>query len=167
MRELYLEMLEEAYFEVKLAFDGLADGHLWKRPGIGLLSIGEMAGHMAYWEAVKLVGEGWESETAKTRLQSPLIDPRFRYYPMPDALPLPPELLSLSAPQVCAELLRVHQEAVADFRSRTPDLDSVPPGCPPEFTYRAFLSYAPIHVAYHTGQIYSARHLLGDTTPDN
>ena len=31
----------------------------------------------------------------------------------------------------------------------------------------SMLTYAAIHVAYHVGQIYTVRHLLGETTPDN
>jgi len=56
MLEAYLEVLEEGYYEVKVAFEGLADENLWKRPAVGLLSVGELAGHIAYWEAVKLAG---------------------------------------------------------------------------------------------------------------
>lgn len=73
----------------------------------------------------------------------------------------------MTASQVCGELLRVHHEAVAHFKALAPDLDSNPSGWPPFYTYRAFLTYAAFHVAYHTGQMYSARHLLGEATPDN
>src|SRR5438067_1954812 len=100
MVEAYLELLEEGYYEVKFAFEGLADENVWKRPAAGLLSVGELAGHIAYWEAVKLAGEGREPEPdlaecrvssplidhrfddlAKCRVSSPLIDHRFAYYP--------------------------------------------------------------------------------------
>ena len=58
MMEAYLKVLELGYFEVKEAFEGLADENVWKRPAEGLLSVGELAGHIAYWEAVRLAGEG-------------------------------------------------------------------------------------------------------------
>lgn len=40
MLETYLEILEEGYFEVKFAFEGLADENVWKRPAEGLLPLG-------------------------------------------------------------------------------------------------------------------------------
>ncbi len=54
MLDAYLEFLELAYFEVKFAFEGLANENVWKRPAAGLLPVGELAGHIAYWEAVRL-----------------------------------------------------------------------------------------------------------------
>lgn len=176
MLEIYLKMLEEGYFEVQEAFKGLADEHVWQRPAEGLLSIGETAGHIAFWEAVRLAGEGgWEAmfggtpehDAPKCHVRSLLIDPRFRY--QTTTLPESPsaEQQAMTAEQVCSELVRVHNESVAYFKALNPDLSSCPPGYPPNYTYRAFLTYAVFHIAYHTGQIYSARHLLGETTPDN
>lgn len=52
MIENYLTLLEQGYYEVTFAFDGLADENVWKRPTPGLLAVGELAGHVAYWEAV-------------------------------------------------------------------------------------------------------------------
>jgi len=168
MREAYLEIMEEAYFEVTEAFRGLADRNVWKRPAEGLLAIGEIAGHMAYWEAVKFAGDGaHESDLAKCPVSSLLIDHRFRYYQTTIATQPSPEHLSMSAEEVCSELLRVHRESFAHFNARDINLNDHPPGWWPNLTYKAFLSYAPIHVAYHTGQIYSVRHLLGEETPDN
>jgi hypothetical protein len=172
MVEAYLEILEEGYFEVNEAFQGLADKNVWKRPSERLLSIGELAGHIAYWEAARLAGEGeggdgWLADLSKCRVSSLLIDPRFRYYPVTLATPPSEQHLTMTAAEVCSELLRVHAESVADFKARNPDLDSPAPGWPPDRTYRSFLTYAGIHIAYHTGQIYSVRHLLGEETPDN
>ncbi len=167
--EAYLQVLEVGYFEVQEAFAGLADENVWKRPGEGLLSVGELAGHIAYWEAVRLAGEGGERppDLVKCRVSSPLVDHRFRYYPATIATPPSEQHLAMTAEQVCRELVRVHEEAVADFKARNPDLESCPPGWPPDHNYGEFLRYLAFHVAYHTGQIYSARHLLGEETPDN
>lgn len=128
-----------------------------------------MAGHIAYWEAVKLAGEGEESEPdlANCRVSSLLVDRRFRYLPTTIAAPPSEEHLAMRAEQVCAELVRVHNESIAYFKSLNADLDGSPPGWPPNWTYRAILMYAAFHVAYHTGQMYSVRHLLGETTTDN
>ena len=161
MVEAYLEVLELGYFEVKEAFEGLADENVWKRPAQGLLSVGELAGHIAYWEAVKLAGEGGEPEPdlAKCRVSSPLIDQRFGYYPATIATPPSDQHLAMTAEQVCKELLRVHEEAVAHFKVLNPGLDSTPPGYPPHYNYGHFLKYATFHVAYHTGQMLSLIHI--------
>lgn len=170
MLEDYLTALELGYYEVQFAFEGLADENVWKRPAEGLLSVGELAGHIAYWEAVKLAGEGGAPPTpdlAKCRVSSPLIDHRFGYYPATIATPPSEQHRAMTAERVYRELLRVHEEAVAHFKARNPDLESSAPGWPPNYTYREFLKYAAFHVAYHTGQMYSARHLLQEETPDN
>jgi hypothetical protein len=175
MLEAYLSVLELGYYEVKEAFKGLADENVWKRPAEGLLSVGELAGHIAFWEAVRLAGEGGEQnergvlepDLARCRVSSPLIDPRFRYYPTTLANPPSEQHLAMSAAQVCGELVRVHEEAVAHFKVLNPDLGSNPPGWPSYWTYGEFLKYLAFHVSYHTGQMFSARHLLGEETPNN
>lgn len=170
MVEACLRALELGYFEVKFAFEGLADENVWKRPAEGLLSVGELAGHIAYWEAVRLAGEGGEQpepDLVKCRVSSPLIDRRFGYYPTTLATPPSEQHLAMTAEQVCRELLRVHEEAVAHFKAMNPDLESTAPGWPPNYTYGEFLKYAGFHVGYHTGQMFSVRHLLGEETPDN
>jgi len=167
MLEAYLEALEEGYFEVKFAFEGLADENVWKRPAEGLLSVGELAGHIAYGESMRFAGDGGNdaADRVKFQVNSILLDHRFRYYPL--AAPPTEELLAMTAEQVCSELLRVHNESMAHFKALNPDLDGVPPGQPEYFTYRACLKYAAFHIAYHTGQMFTARHLLGEETPDN
>ena len=172
MVEALLAVLEEGYYEAKIAFEGLADENVWKRPDDRLLSVGDLAGHIAYWEAVRLAGEDSggeepEPDLEKCRVSSPLIDHRFAYYPMTVATPPSQEQLAMTAEQVCNELLRVHNESVAYFKAQNPDLNSRPPGWLPHHTYRASLSYAAFHVAYHTGQMHSVRHLLGQAPPDN
>ena len=166
----YLEFLEMGYFEVKEAFQGLADEYVWRRPAEGLLSVGELAGHIAYWEAVRLASEGGEylkTDLSRCSVSSPLVDHRFAYYPTTIATPPSEEHLAMTAQQVLSELLRVHEEAGARFQVQKPDLESVAPGWPPNFTYGEYLRYAGFHIAYHTGQMYSVRHLLGEQTPDN
>src|SRR5437667_7825256 len=162
MLDTYLKLLEQDYFELGEAFKGLADENVWKRPAEGLLSVGELAGHIAYWEAVRLAGEGEDPE--KCRVSSPLVDDRFRYHPATIATPPSEKHLAMSAEQVCSELLRVHEESVAHFKALSPDLKTRIPGCPTGFTYDEYLKYAALHIAYHTGQMYAARHLLGEET---
>jgi hypothetical protein len=169
MVEAYLEILDEGYFEVGEAFRGLENEHVWKRPADGLLSIGEIAGHIAYWEAVKFAGEGGTPypDLEKCRVSSLLIDHRFRYYQTTLANAPSPEHLAMSAAEVGSELQRVHTMTMAYFKELNPDLESCPPGWSEGHTYHAFLTYAAIHIAYHTGQIYTVRHLFGEETPDN
>lgn len=169
MVEAYLGLLDEGYYEVEFAFRDLADANVWKRPSPRLPSIGEIAGHVAYWQAVKFAGEGGQPEPdlAKCKVSSLLIDRRFRYYPTILETDPSDEQRAMSAEDVYSELLRVHNESIANFKAMSPDLDSCPPGWPPNYTYGAMLKYAVFHIAYHTGQIYTTRHLLGEETPDN
>jgi len=178
MVDVYLRLLEQGYYELKFAFDGLADENVWIRPADGLLSVGELAGHIAYWEAIRLAGEGGEPnpeangaslmpDLAKCRVSSLLIDHRFGYHPTTIATPPSVQHLAMTAKQVYNELLRVHEESVAHLKALNPDLGSPVPGWPPGWTYRSFLEYLVFHVGYHTGQVYSARHILGELTPDN
>ncbi len=164
MLETYLDLLDQDFYEAKFAFEGLADEHVWKRPAEGLLSVGEIAGHIAYWEAIRLAGEG--EDLSKCRVSSLLVDKRFRYYPDTIATPPSQQHLAMTAEQVCAELLRVHEEGVAHLKALNPDLGSAVPGLG-QWTYGGQLNYLVFHVAYHVGQMYSARHLLGETPPDN
>jgi hypothetical protein len=165
MFEASLKLLSLGYYEVQFAFEGLADEHVWKRPAPGLVSVGELAGHHAYWEAIRLAGEG--EDLTKCRISSPLIDRRFRYYPDTLATTPSPEHLAMTGKQVYEEMLRVHEAAVAYLKELSPDSDTPIPGDANGFTYGQFLEYAVFHIAYHTGQMYSVRHLLGEETPDN
>ncbi|HET6386983.1 MAG TPA: DinB family protein [Armatimonadota bacterium] len=165
MLETYLEALELGYYEATFAFKGLADSNVWKRPAPELLSVGELAGHVAYWEAVKFAGNG--RDPAMCRVSSPLIDRRFDYYPGTIATPPSAQHVAMTAEQTLSELVRIHREAVAHLRALNPDLASHPPGFPPQWAYAELLKYAPFHVAYHVGQMYSVRLLLGEDPPDN
>lgn len=165
MFEACLKLLEVGYYEVQFAFEGLADENVWKRPAPGLLSVGELAGHAAYWEAIRLAGEG--EDLSKCRISSPLIDQRFRYHTTTLGTTPSEQHLAMTAKQVYEELVRVHKEAIAHFQALNPDPGTHIPGCPTGFTYGEYLEYAMFHIAYHTGQMYSVRHLLGEETPDN
>ena len=58
MLEPYLRLVDQGFYEVKFAFAGLADDNVRRRPAEGLLSVGELTGHIAYWQAVRLAGAG-------------------------------------------------------------------------------------------------------------
>src|SRR5947207_4922951 len=102
MVEACLKLLEQGYYEVKFAFEGLADEHVWERPAPGLLSVGELAGHCAFWEAVRLAGDG--PDPAQCRVSSPLIDRRVPYYPAAIAVPPSEQHRAMTAGPGCSEL---------------------------------------------------------------
>ena len=170
MLDPYLKALDLCYFEVTEAFKGLADEHVWKRPDGGLLSVGELAGHVAYWEAVRFAGDGTSGcarDLSNCKISSPLLDPRFAYYTSTVAAAPSEAHLAMTGEQVLAELLRVHREAMEHLKALNPDLESPPPHWSPKSNYGELLRYVAFHAAYHTGQMYSVRHLLGEETPDN
>src|SRR5437867_4865286 len=105
MLEVYLRLLEQDYFELGGAFKGLRDENVWKRPAQGLLSVGELAGHIIYWESTRLAGNGHPEDC---KVKSPLIDSHFRYYtPTLDTAPSD-EHHAMTAEQVRNEMVRVH-----------------------------------------------------------
>jgi hypothetical protein len=169
MLDAYLKPLELCYFEVTEAFKGLADEHLWIRPAPRLLSIGELAAHVAYWEAVRFAGDSDDGSSSRDlsncRVKSPLLDPRFGYYTSTLETSPSKDHLSMTASTVLTELLRVHSEAMANLKARNPAMDGRAPHWHSD--YAELLTYVAFHIAYHTGQMYSVRHLLGETTPDN
>ncbi len=171
MLDTYLKLLDLCYFEVTEAFKGLADENVWKRPDGGLLSVGELAGHVAYWEAVRFAGNNPDgsssSDLSNCSISSPLLDERLSYYSKTvNAVPSKVQL-SLTAVQVQDELLRIHQLAMECLKALNPDLGSTAPHWAAQSNYGELLRYIIFHIAYHTGQMYSVRHLLGEQTPDN
>ena len=169
MLDIFLKHLDLCYFEVAEAFKGLADEHVWVRPHAGLLSVGELAGHVAYWEAVRFAGEAEdgssEQDLSNCMITSPLLDQRFGYYTSTVDTQPSAEHLTLTASQVSAELQRIHTESMAKLKARNPDMDSPAPQW--HSSYSDLLRYTTFHIAYHTGQMYSVRHLVGEKTPDN
>ncbi|CAN5544694.1 hypothetical protein BH11ARM1_BH11ARM1_08590 [soil metagenome] len=163
--DLIIAAWEVSHWEFTLAFEGLSDENLWKRPHPTLLSIGELAGHVAYYDAVRFTGPGPDTkpDLSLVKVQSPLIDARFTYYL---ANINEPVVLNLTTAEVVAELKRINDEAKAVIASEARDSDDKIPGFPDD-TWGKTLEYQIFHVAYHTGQAYSVRHLLGDTPPDN
>lgn len=169
MLETYLKCLDLGFFEVTEAFKDLKDENVWKRPADGLLSVGELAGHVAYWEAVRFAGEAEDGSSSRDlsncKISSPLLDPRFGYYTTTVATRPSEEHLAMTAEQVCSELLRIHGEAMASLKALNPNMEAKAPHW--HSNYDELLRYVVFHIAYHTGQMYSVRHLLGEETPDN
>lgn len=155
--DLIISMWDEGHRELMIALEGVTDFDLWKRPSPQLLSIGELAGHVTYYEAAMTVGRKSEE------IQGILVDERFNYYT--DNL-VEPITLDLGADKLILEVGRIHQEAKQSIIARQPDFQEPIPWRP-DARWGQCLQYLVFHVAYHAGQIYSARHLLGHETEDN
>lgn len=156
-----IEVWDEAHREFAIAFEGLTDEDLWKRPHPRLLSLGELAGHVAYWQAVWIMGGGnHRPELDQLPIQSLLIDHGFRYY---TGTVDHPYAVNLGVQAVLDEVMRVHEAAKAFVAEK--GKDEAYPG--QWGTWGNVIQYQGFHVAYHTGQAYSARHLMGHETEDN
>lgn len=162
--DLLVKAWDSAHWEFSLVFEGLSDEDVWMRADPRLLSVGELAGHIAFWEAVGFLpaAAGGEVDVAKFAIKSPLVDRGFRYYTSSADQPVK---LAISSAEVLSELKRIHEEAKIEFLKDSPDSDAPTPGG--KMTYGQVLEYRAFHVAYHCGQAYTVRHLLGHTTTDN
>lgn len=152
--ETLLKAIDDAQWELSEALKFVPDEDAWKRADPRLLSIGELACHIAWGEAQCFFDDGFE-----TSLNSPLA----QYYTMNVNEPYE---LPLSSLQIASEVERVHNACKEEFLRRSPDTESQN-----EFregwTWHYTLEYQAFHIAYHAGQIYTVRHLLGHETPDN
>lgn len=143
-----------AHWELGEAFQGMPDADLWTRPHPRLLSVGEIAAHIASSEAAYFVGG---------QIETPLLDARVRYYTPNLESPFRAEL---GAAALYAEVQRIHAVAKEALEANLPNADAANP-YREDWTWAQLLEYMVFHVAYHTGQIYSVRHLMGHETVDN
>ena len=148
-----LKPLDSAIWEMGEAFEGLRDADVWTRPHPRLLSVGELAAHIAYGELRSILGE----------FDSPFADPAASYYLSSVETPWS---LPMSASEVLAEVRRVHDACKAYVLEAQPELDSASPHRE-GWTWSYVLEYMAFHIAYHAGQMYSARHLMGHETANN
>lgn len=156
-----LEAWDEAHREFAIALDGLSDQDLWVRPHPRLLSVGELAGHVAYWQALWTMGGGDDRpDLDQLSIRSPLVDHAFRYYTTQVDHNI---ALTLRTSEVREEVERIHRAAKAIVEGK--EKDEAYPG--QWGTWGNFVQYQAFHVAYHTGQAYSVRHLMGHETEDN
>lgn len=153
--ELLVKALDTAHWEMSEAFKGLPDADVWRRAHPRLLSVGELAAHIALGEAQSFLGEG--------KVESPLFVPAARYY---TANADEPFSLNLGAEELLGEVQRIHALCKAAFDA-DPKESAEPNPNRKDWTWGFTLEYMAFHVAYHTGQMYSVRHLLGHETVDN
>lgn len=145
--------LDSAIWEMGEAFRGLEDRDVWRRAHPSLLSVGELAAHVADGEAASFIPD----------FDSPLVTEAAGYYPKTLAQPL---RLDMGAEALYSEVKRVHEACKERFLRERPELSSLNPSRQ-EWTWAYTLEYAAFHAAYHTGQMYSVRHLMGHQTADN
>lgn len=149
---------DSAHWEYTLVFENLADEDLWRRAHPNLLSVGELTAHVCY---------GLLSHAQRYNpnfvFESPLMAPQVRYYLHNVSQPL---VLPMTVAELEAEFDRVQKAAKAallelDYTRETPMENG------PGDTFGQLADYMVFHVAYHTGQAFSVRHLMGHTTNDN
>lgn len=150
---------DAAHWEFSLVFEDLADEDLWRRADPRLLSVGELVCHLIYWQlnyANKL--------DPAANLDSPLRREGARYYLSSVDRPL---CLESTVAEAAAELDRVQKSVKAVFLASGLARDTPMPFEGPGRTMGEFADYMLFHVAYHTGQAFSVRHLMGHQTNDN
>lgn len=155
------------YFEADFLFDGLSESNLHRRPGQNLLSVSEHVAHLVRSEASIVERYLWgrpEEEWADSLMRRA----KFGWPPTLLEQPVDSELAQLSIAVVYEELMsqhaRCYQSALALELSADFEFGDDWDRCR---TVRDRLRIAAYHVAYHAGQIYSARHMLGEETPEN
>lgn len=152
---------DEGYRELEIAIEGTPDRDVWVRPHPKLLSVGELIGHIAYGHASWVLCAGKDRPGAEDfPFPSPLLGHQFRYYLSTVEAQVE---LDLTAAQLWHELGKIRE--ASDQVLRGLSYDSIYPGM--WGTWGNCVQYQVFHVAYHTGQIYSVRHLLGHETEDN
>lgn len=156
-----IEAWDEAYRELEIAIGGTPTDDVWVRPHPKLLSVGELVGHIGYGHAAWVLCAGTAKPTPEDfPFESPLFGSGFRYYSCSVDEPVD---LGLSVQQLWEEITKI-REASRDGLAGL-EYDSPYPG-----QWRKWgnlIQYMVFHVAYHTGQVYSVRHLLGHETEDN
>ena len=149
-----IKALDAAIWELGEAFAGMPEKDLWVRPHRNLLSVGELGAHIAYGEASCFLGPTFES---------PLFAEQIRYFPYTLETPFS---VKMTPAEVYAEIQRVHEACKAAY-NLTPRAYDDPHPHREGWTWGYVLVYHGFHIAYHTGQIYSVRHILGHETTDN
>lgn len=156
-----IEAWDEAYRELEISIDGTPDHDVWARPHPKLLSIGELVAHIGYGHASWILCAGKERPAAGDfPFLSPILGHEFRYYLSSVEAPV---TLDLTVSELWGEIGKIRvatQEVLIGL-----DYDSPYPG--QWGKWGNIVQYMVFHVAYHTGQIYSVRHLLGHETEDN
>jgi hypothetical protein len=148
---------DSAHWEFSLVFEDFADEDLWRRADPQLLSVGELVAHVVYSQITYANQLGGQ-------ISSPLSNKNARYYLTTVDNPVES---TLGVEEVVQELDRVQKAVKEIFMSVDKGRDDALPFRGPGRTFGEFADDMLFHVAYHTGQAFSVRHLMGHKTNDN
>lgn len=155
------------YFETDLLFEGLGESNLHRRPGPGLLSVSEHVAHVVRSEA-SIVNRYLIGEAEAAWADCLMREKPFGWPPTLLESPVHPGLAELTVEQVKDEYIRNHERCYELAKALSLDADfTFDDDWDRVRTVRDRLRIAAYHVGYHCGQIYSARHWLGEETPEN
>jgi len=163
-----IEAWHWSYVDFDMVFEGLSQDHLHVRPGPGTISISEMCAHLLRSEASivlrYLFGEPAEFWEDHFMLKAPYGWP-------PDILeaPIDPRLQAMTVEETKLMVYDRHERIYQRAFTLDLPLDHKfdDEWSTPAPTVEVRLRFAAYHVAYHAGQMYQNRHLLGNPTPDN
>jgi hypothetical protein len=150
---------DSAFWEFSLVFEDLNDADLWVRPHANLLSVGEITCHIVYYLTMYA-----NKLAADPLLTSPLAIQDASYYLKNVGATIQ---LSLDVADVAAEVDRIQKAAKSVFLAASSERDEPLAFDGPGRTFGEFADYMVFHIAYHTGQAFSVRHLMGHKTNDN
>lgn len=155
------------YFETDLVFGGLSEENLHRRPGPGLMAISEHAAHVARSEA-SIVDRYLFGRDPEAWADCLFRRPEFGWPPTLLEQPVHPDLARMSVREVMEEYLGQHARCYElAHKLELPVEHLFEDDWERCRTVRDRLRIAAYHVAYHAGQIYATRHMLGEETPDN
>ncbi len=155
------------YFEVDLVFDGIQAENLHRRPASNLISISEHCAHLVRSEA-SIVERYLFGRPPEQWADSLMRRAVFGWPPTMLESPVETDLALLTLAEVKDSLVREHERCLRSAQAlalpASHQFDDDWTRCR---TVADRLRIAAYHVAYHMGQIYSARHMLGEETPEN
>jgi len=150
---------DSAHWEFSLVFEDFNDDDLWRRADPRLLSVGEIVAHMVYAQI-----EYANVLRPDQPIESPLALRGARYYLTTVGEPI---TVAMGVDEIAKELDRVQKAAKAVFLADSHERGDALTFRGPGRTFGEFADYMIFHVAYHTGQAFSVRHLMGHKTNDN
>lgn len=154
-----IDALDEGHREFAIALGDFPVEDFWKRAHPRLLSVGELAAHVAFGQAVWFFGDDYKAGVEALSFKSPLLVNGVGYYLHNVEAPVH---LDVTPAQALEELARIHAEAKVVAAGK-----SMEDPHPYWKNWGNLVQYQAFHIAYHTGQAYSVRHMLGHETEDN
>lgn len=153
-KEVLFRSIRTAIWELGEAITDMPETDLWTRAHPKLWGVGEILGHIAVGFSQNMLGGDENSVAGKE-------GPRY-YGEGPEEL----NQLPLTCEQLYKEIQRLSELSFKHFEDSGQEMQDTNPHRP-DWTWHQSFEYMAFHVAYHAGQIYSVRHMLGHETVDN